>query len=147
MTALCDSCSPSKQCTADKNRTECKYFQPMTEQEWLQTATTEQLAEFVVKAMILYDNSTMTVLEAIKNAMKNDVKLSNYFMESLLEWLKQPHHKKEQEMKLCWFCPKCKCKKCIFHSIDDNGEESCYWGYIEEVREWLKQPHTIEVGK
>ena len=33
--------------------------------------------------------------EAIKNAMKNDVKLSNYFMESLLEWLKQPHTSKE----------------------------------------------------
>ena len=64
---------------------------PQTNEEWLRTATTEQLAEFVVKAMILYDNSTMTVLEAIKNAMKNDVKLSNYFMESLLEWLKQPH--------------------------------------------------------
>ena len=45
-------------------------------------------------------------------------------------------------MKLCWFCPKCKCEKCIFHSIDDNGEESCYWGYIDEVRKWLKQPHA-----
>ena len=64
---------------------------PKTEQEYIQTCTTEQLAEFIVKAMILYDNSGMKVLEAIKNAMKNDVKLSNYFMESLLEWLKQPH--------------------------------------------------------
>ena len=63
----------------------------MTNEEWIKSANTEQLAEFVVKAMILYDNSEMTVLEAIKNAMKNDVKLSNYFMESLLEWLKQPH--------------------------------------------------------
>ena len=70
-----------------------KGFIELTNEEWLRTATTEQLAEFVVKAMILYDNSTMTVLEAIKNAMKNDVKLSNYFMESLLEWLKQPHTK------------------------------------------------------
>ena len=68
-----------------------KGFIEMTNEEWLRQCTTEQLAEFVVKAMILYDNSTMTVLEAIKNAMKNDVKLSNYFMESLLEWLKQPH--------------------------------------------------------
>ena len=67
----------------------------VTNEEWLRQCTTEQLAEFVVKAMILYDNSTMTVLEAIKNAMKNDVKLSNYFMESLLEWLKQPHTEKE----------------------------------------------------
>jgi len=70
-----------------------KGFIELTNEEWLRTATTEQLAEFVIKAMILYDNSTMTVLEAIKNAMKNDVKLSNYFMESLLEWLKQPHTK------------------------------------------------------
>ena len=61
--------------------------------------------------------------------------------DAIREWLKQPHTVKEQEMKLCWFCPKCKCKKCIFHSIDDNGEESCYWGYIEEIRKWLKQPH------
>ena len=67
----------------------------MTEQEYIQTCNMEQLAEFIVKAMILYDNSGMTVLEAIKNAMKDDVKLSNYFMESLLEWLKQPHTVKE----------------------------------------------------
>lgn len=68
-----------------------KGFIEQTNEEWLRSATTEQLADFVVKAMILYDNSEMTVLEAIKNAVKNDVKLSNYFMESLLEWLKQPH--------------------------------------------------------
>ena len=95
---LCKNCSPRKECFYYQNgetRTECKFYKPMTEQEYIQTCNTEQLAEFVVKAMILYDNSEMTVLEAIKNAMKNDVKLSNYFMESLLEWLKQPHTNKE----------------------------------------------------
>ena len=93
----CDDCKFVEDCV-DYGWEGCKKFtqkQPHTNEEWLRTATTEQLAEFVVKAMILYDNSTMTVLEAIKNAMKNDVKLSNYFMESLLEWLKQPHTNKE----------------------------------------------------
>ena len=44
---LCDTCSPRKQCTADKNRTECKYYQPMTNEEWLRQANTEQLAEWI----------------------------------------------------------------------------------------------------
>ena len=44
---LCDSCSPRKQCTAEKNKTECRFYQPMTEQEYIQTCNTEQLAEFL----------------------------------------------------------------------------------------------------
>ncbi len=62
-----------------------------TNEEWLRTATTEQLAEFVIKAMLFYDNAGITVLEAIKNAVEDNEKLGSYFMESVVEWLKQPH--------------------------------------------------------
>ena len=50
MTALCDNCSPSKQCTAEKNRTECKYYQPMTNEEWFINLPTKE------KAKWLYDH-------------------------------------------------------------------------------------------
>ena len=68
---------------------------PMTEQEYLQTCTTEQLANFVIKAMLFYDNAGITVLEAIKNAVEDNENLSSYFMENVLEWLKQPYTPKE----------------------------------------------------
>lgn len=44
---LCDSCSPRKQCTAEKNKTECRFYQPMTEQEYIQTCNTEQLVHVI----------------------------------------------------------------------------------------------------
>ena len=50
MTELCDNCSPRNQCTADKNRTECKYYQPMTDEEWFCSLPTEE------KARWLYDH-------------------------------------------------------------------------------------------
>ena len=67
----------------------------LTEQEWLQTCTTEQLAEFIIKAMLFYDNAGITVLEAIKNAVEDKENLDSYFMERVVEWLKQPHTPKE----------------------------------------------------
>jgi len=44
---LCETCSPRKQCTADKSRTECKYYQPMTNEEWRKTCSTKEFAEFL----------------------------------------------------------------------------------------------------
>ena len=68
---------------------------PMTNEEYLKSCNTEQLAEFFIKAMLFYDNAGITLLEAIKNAVEDKEKLGSYFMESVLEWLKQPHHSKE----------------------------------------------------
>ena len=42
---LCDNCSPKNQCTADKNRTECKYYQPQTNEEWFCQLSTEEKAK------------------------------------------------------------------------------------------------------
>lgn len=65
--------------------------EPMTNEEYLKSCNTEQLAEFFIKAMLFYDNAGITLLEAIKNAVEDKEKLGSYFMESVLEWLKQPH--------------------------------------------------------
>ena len=68
---------------------------PMTNEEYLKSCTTEQLAEFVIKAMLFYDNAGITMLEAIKNAVEDNENLSGYFIENVVEWLKQPHTPKE----------------------------------------------------
>lgn len=52
---------------------------PMTEQEYLQTCDTEELATFL--AIVQYDGTDLTL-------KKNHV-------EKWFEWLKQPHHDKE----------------------------------------------------
>lgn len=90
MTVLCDSCSPREGCTAEKNRTECKYFQPMTEQEYIQTCTTEQLAEWILDVSDecfdcgKNDNGDCPFGKAqgICTCINKD---------SVVRWLKQPH--------------------------------------------------------
>jgi len=72
---LCDTCSPRKQCTADKSRTECKYYQPMTNEEYLRSCTTEQLAEAIYECVMTHP--------------------WHISKEVILEWLKQPHTIKE----------------------------------------------------
>lgn len=67
-----------------------KTKEPMTNEQWLHTATTEQLADFIGKAMLFYDNSTMSLLEAIQKATKYE-KLGKHMTEDIVEWLKQPH--------------------------------------------------------
>lgn len=71
MTVLCDNCSPRNQCTADKNREKCKYFQPMTNEEWIRQASTEELIDFFEK---ITDPHV------------------GYLVGYWQEWLKQPHH-------------------------------------------------------
>lgn len=67
----------------------------MTNEEYLRSCTTEQLAEFFIKAMLFYDNAGITLLEAIKNAVEDNENLSKHFIENVVEWLKQPHTPKE----------------------------------------------------
>ena len=64
-----------------------------TNEEWLHTLNTEQLAWFIAKAMLFYDNTTMSLLDAIKKAMEYDKKASDHFTDDIVEWLKQPHTK------------------------------------------------------
>jgi hypothetical protein len=44
---LCDNCSPRKQCTAEKNKTECRFYQPMTNEEYIKSCSTEQLVQVI----------------------------------------------------------------------------------------------------
>jgi hypothetical protein len=80
MTVLCDNCSPSKQCTAEKNRTECKYYQPQTNEEWLRSATTEYLAEWIAH---------QTMIALLENQNNHSLRMT--YPAYWVEWLKQPH--------------------------------------------------------
>ena len=87
---LCENCSPRKGCTADKNRTECRFYQPMTEQEYLQTCNTEQLAEF------LADEINDVIERVLESVWLNDgdTDRDEYYQRKsdVVEWLKQPHN-------------------------------------------------------
>ena len=48
---LCENCSPRNQCTADKNRTGCKYYQPMTNEEWFCQLPMEEKAQWLEEKM------------------------------------------------------------------------------------------------
>ena len=81
MTVLCDNCSPRKQCTADKNRTECKYYQPQTNEEWFCQLPTEEKAKVFANATY---SSAMMWAEIIALPKEDEVR-------KWVMWLKQPH--------------------------------------------------------
>ena len=64
------------------------FVEPMTEQEWLQTATTEQLAELFVG--VARDGA-----DALKRCNGSFEPLNIYKHEFWVAWLKQPHTNKE----------------------------------------------------
>ena len=76
---LCDSCSPRKQCTADKNRTECNYYQPQTNEEWFSSLSTEEKAKWIAT------QCGNAVMESTYDVSK--LRKKRYWV----EWLKQPH--------------------------------------------------------
>ena len=79
---LCDSCSPRKQCTADKNRTECKYYQPQTNEEWFCGLSTEEKADFLHSIVIRSVRTTW------------DGKKPDYpaYLYDWKKWLKEKHN-------------------------------------------------------
>lgn len=78
MNEICLSCRKHTKCGRAKHETiGCGYYVPLTEQEWLQTANTEQLAEF------------LACVEARQNADYNEE------TKAWVDWLKQPHTSKE----------------------------------------------------
>ena len=87
----CDDCKFVEECV-DYGWDECKKFtpkpsEPMTNEEWLRSATTEQLAEF------LYD---IAYFDNWSDAIMNDSLINETAVEDAIEkWLKQPHHEKE----------------------------------------------------
>ena len=84
---LCENCSPRNQCTADKNRTECRFYQPMTEQEYIQTCNTEQLVHVI---------HLMTTCCYVCGKDGVDYKRCYFHKKctgpkEIEEWLKEPH--------------------------------------------------------
>ena len=91
---LCDNCSTRLSCSVYRNgdtRTECEFYQPMTEQEYLQSYNTEQLAEWIVSEI------NERVKLALYDSELNDGDVdADFYMEDSddwKEWLKQPHQK------------------------------------------------------
>lgn len=89
----CDSCKFVDGCV-DYGWSECKKFtqkpsEPITNREWLQTATTEQLAEWIVSEI------NERVKLALHDSELNDGDVdADFYMEDSddwKEWLKQPH--------------------------------------------------------
>ena len=92
---LCENCSPRLSCSVYRNgdtRTECEFYQPLTEQEWLRSATTEQLAEWIFQ--IFGEGVAFGETHGKTNLFPND----DIIHEGLvLEWLKQPHTEGDSE--------------------------------------------------
>ena len=92
MTVLCKNCSPRKQCTADKNRTECRYYQPTTNEEWFCGLSTEEKAKYIAKSMFFYDSQFgLTMVEALRKSVEYEDGLNETIEHDVVEWLKQLH--------------------------------------------------------
>ena len=81
---ICDGCWHKNNC-ADygEKLIHCEYFEPMTEQEYIQTCNTEQLAESLFNIMA-NNEFTLYLLHTEKKSVQ-DIK------GAVVEWLKQPH--------------------------------------------------------
>ena len=75
---LCKTCGTI--CPFDDEHEECEHYKPMTNEDWVRSCNTEQLAEWissvVQKAISIKENNGIVMLES---AIWWD------------EWLKQPH--------------------------------------------------------
>lgn len=76
---LCDSCSPKQWCSVDKNRAECKFYQPMTNEEWFCGLSTEEKAKWITENLSVYADDWV----------KRDEKLLNPV--TWVGWLKEKH--------------------------------------------------------
>ena len=89
MNEICLSCKKHTKCGRAKHETiGCGYYVPLTEQEYLQTCNTEQLANVFFNYR--YINATpqqQLWMSANEEFVKNGI----------VEWLKQPHTKGDSE--------------------------------------------------
>ena len=79
---LCKNCGTP--CPFDDGREECADYKPMTEQQYIQTCTTEELAEWIKGHM----NCNFCPMRLKCEDMRT-------CMEHIKSWLKQPHTKEE----------------------------------------------------
>ena len=91
----CEKCGYHSMGSTDPQKAKEMFLKEMgmyyTNEAWIKQCTTEQLAWFIAKAMLFYDYTTMSLLDAIKKAIEYDQKPSDYFTYGIVEWLKQPH--------------------------------------------------------
>ena len=66
---LCKTCGTI--CPFDDEHEECEYYKPMTNEDWLRSCNTEQLAEEIYECVMTHP--------------------WHISKEVILEWLKQPH--------------------------------------------------------
>lgn len=82
---ICDGCWHKNNCADyEEKLIHCEYFEPMTEQEWLHTLNTEQLAEFLCEVW--------GGIDEIINIMSEDGEINK--KDAFVRWLKQPHKEK-----------------------------------------------------
>ena len=89
---LCDNCSPRLSCSVYRNgdtRTECEFYQPMTEQEYLQSCNTEQLAEWLGDKLDYCQIMWYWACDKCTWSKKHESCMND--KEKWMEWLKQPH--------------------------------------------------------
>lgn len=65
----------------------------MTNEEWLHTLNTEQLAEWIISLCVTYfDRTDLSIVGAVKESLKINDHYDGHIQKDLLvEWLKQPH--------------------------------------------------------
>jgi nitrogen fixation/metabolism regulation signal transduction histidine kinase len=86
--ALCDSCSPKRWCSVvDKSRTECKFYQPFTNEEYIKSLDTEQLADVIGN---IAKNAYQCGQDGKTNKCVNRNHCTGYCDYGWGEWLKQP---------------------------------------------------------
>lgn len=82
---LCKTCGTI--CPFDDERTECDAYAPMTNENWLRSCKTEQLAEFLNLIIRVgpYENEPKDFWEHVYG------RGGEHGTKSIVEWLKQPH--------------------------------------------------------
>lgn len=92
---LCETCGTI--CPFDDEHLECDNYTPLTNEGWLRTATTEQLAEYLASTFDLCGAGCHHCFLA--NVCLTKAKNGNCLTQEqmIVEWLKQPHTTKEQQ--------------------------------------------------
>jgi hypothetical protein len=86
---LCKTCGTI--CPFDDEHEKCDNYKPMTNENWLRSCDTEQLAEFL--AGIINTNPCGYLLDCNECGLNDKCREDDYptSKEAWCEWLKQPH--------------------------------------------------------
>lgn len=98
MNEICLSCRKHTKCGRAKVETiGCGYYVPQTNEEWIKSCNTEQLAERIISLCVTYfDRTDLSITGSVKESLKINDHYDGHIQKDLLvEWLKQPHTVKE----------------------------------------------------